>query len=145
MAVSNELGGSLESIAEGNVFRHFQVMSNELSTPYIVFCPADTRQHSTNFTYFQNQNISYFVGLDASKVHPQAWLCGDRNITNGLALNHNIMALEAGQSTKWTDELHKRCGNVALMDGSVQQLSNSDLRRTMKNASIGTNRIALPN
>src|SRR5690348_14851381 len=35
MAVSNSLGGSLEWVAGGNAFRHFQVMSNELSTTKI--------------------------------------------------------------------------------------------------------------
>jgi len=38
MAVSNKLGGTLEWVPDGNAFRHFQVMSNELSTPKILVC-----------------------------------------------------------------------------------------------------------
>jgi hypothetical protein len=144
MEVSNTLGGTLELVPEGNAFRHFQVMSNELSTPIVVWCPADTRRDATNFTHFQNENVSFFVGLDASKSNRQAWLCGDRNLTNGLALNHTTMKLESGQSAGWTKELHDRCGNVALADGSVQKISNVELRNTLKNAAGLTNRLALP-
>ena len=51
-----------------DTFRHFQVMSNELSTPKILVCPADTRVAAANFVRLKNQNVSYFVGLEASDV-----------------------------------------------------------------------------
>ena len=47
-----------------DTFRHFQVMSNELSTPKILACPADTRAAANNFFRLKNQNVSYFVGLE---------------------------------------------------------------------------------
>jgi len=43
MSISTNLGGTLEYMASGATFRHFQVMSNELATPYILVCPADVR------------------------------------------------------------------------------------------------------
>jgi hypothetical protein len=145
MAVSNSLGGTLEFAAGGNAFRHFQVMSNELSTTRIVNCPADTRDCATNFVNFQNQNISYFVGMDANQSNSQAWLCGDRNITNGFASQNELLTLESSQALGWTEQLHNGCGNVALADGSmVQQISNSRLRRTLKTTKNWKNRIALP-
>jgi type II secretory pathway pseudopilin PulG len=144
MAVSNKLGGTLEWVAGGNAFRHFQVMSNELSATVILRCPADARPCATNWTYLKNQNISFFVGLDAIKTNPKGWLCGDRNITNGLATDQTVMTLEAGQSAGWTEALHNKCGNVALADGSVRQLSNSDLRKILQSASGWTNHLALP-
>jgi len=119
-------------------------MSNELSATMILRCPADARPCATNWTYLRNQNISFFVGLDARKTNPQAWLCGDRNITNGLSPNRGIMTLKAGQPAGWTEALHNKCGNVALADGSVQQLSNSDLRKILQSASGWTNRLSLP-
>jgi prepilin-type processing-associated H-X9-DG protein len=144
MAVSNKLGGTLDWVPEGNAFRHFQVMSNELSTPVVVWCPADPRVHATNFTYFANENISFFVGLDAKPSDRRAWLFGDRNITNGLAAQYTIMNLASGQSAGWDNQLHDRCANVAFGDGHVEQLSNADLRRTLKEAVGWTNRLALP-
>src|SRR5579871_918362 len=43
-------GGTREFISGPTAFRHFQVMSNELSTPGILFCPADVeRSQATAF------------------------------------------------------------------------------------------------
>ena len=42
MAVARTNGGSMEFITGPNAFRHFQVMSNELSTPKVMTCPSGT-------------------------------------------------------------------------------------------------------
>ena len=42
--VSVTTGGAMEAMAAGDVAAVFQVMSNELSTPKILFCPADKRK-----------------------------------------------------------------------------------------------------
>ena len=44
MDVPIESGGTREYLASGEVFRHFQVMSNELSTPKILVCPKRRSQ-----------------------------------------------------------------------------------------------------
>src|SRR5215469_12619169 len=65
-ALSETNGGTMEFTSGPNAFRHFQAMSNELSTPKILFCPAETdhdRLVATNFINFNNSNISYFVGI----------------------------------------------------------------------------------
>ena len=49
MAVSTGKGGSMEYTDGANTFRHFLVMSNELSTPKILICPADTRAVANGF------------------------------------------------------------------------------------------------
>jgi prepilin-type N-terminal cleavage/methylation domain-containing protein/prepilin-type processing-associated H-X9-DG protein len=79
-------------------FAFFCVMSNELSTPKIVMCPAEAdaaRQTSSTFggslpagsansTPFTNDlNVSYFVGVDASDTQPQMFLTGDHNLGTG--------------------------------------------------------------
>jgi len=60
-------GGTMELISTGNVFATFQIMSNELSTPLILYCTADKdRTRATDFTTnFSAKSISYFVGVDA--------------------------------------------------------------------------------
>ncbi len=40
--------------------------------------------------------------------------------------------------------MHERAGNVAFMDGSVQQLTSGALRSALKNSGDKTNRIWLP-
>ena len=75
----------------------FQVMSNELSTPKVVYCPSDNihingRGYGTNFSdmeflgmgaaapYTDQSKISYFVGADAKETEPTMIMSGDFNI-----------------------------------------------------------------
>jgi prepilin-type N-terminal cleavage/methylation domain-containing protein/prepilin-type processing-associated H-X9-DG protein len=84
VAVAAGVGGT----AEPNVYQAFMVMSNELSNPQILICPADERNAATNFTSdfaslaasLKNTRTSYFVGRDADETFPQMFLAGDRNI-----------------------------------------------------------------
>src|SRR4051812_19271829 len=66
-------------------------MSNELSTPKVTICPADSfhTQAGTNFGNagvgvpagdFGNNRVSFFIGADAGETDPQMVLFGDMNI-----------------------------------------------------------------
>jgi prepilin-type N-terminal cleavage/methylation domain-containing protein len=77
--------------AYANTYRFFQAMSNELSAPKLVMCPADERTATTNFTTGMsapvanggmNLSVSYFVCAQADESNPRMFLCGDRNITS---------------------------------------------------------------
>ncbi len=84
--VSVTNGGAFESAANGDVAEVFQVMSNELSTPKILICPAGCPTHTpaTNFAIgFSAKNISYFVGVNAKEANPQMMLSGDDNFEIG--------------------------------------------------------------
>jgi len=90
----------------------YMVMSNELATPKILFCPSDTIHsgYSTNFSYTDtlsvavpanNANavalsaftkVSYFVGADATEADPQGIMGGDCNIGNQTATTGNAAA-----------------------------------------------------
>jgi hypothetical protein len=103
--VSTNKGGTLELCLPGsdgfdrNAAYHFQVMSNELSTPKILVCPADsTKQMALNFANLQPANVSYQVcsGKNVSDVNPNQVLA--------VCLIHN---------------------NVLLCDGSVQGVSKA--------------------
>ncbi|HEX4265073.1 MAG TPA: type II secretion system protein [Verrucomicrobiae bacterium] len=147
MSVPGTNGGTMEFTSGTTVFRNFQVLSNELSTPFILICPADTdrnRFRATNFAYLNNSNLSYFVGLDANETDPQGILSGDRNLTNGTAVKNGILQLTTNSAAGWTDEMHKQCGNIALADGSVQQVSTIGLRESITNASPFTTRFQMP-
>jgi type II secretory pathway pseudopilin PulG len=144
MGVSTSKGGTMELVAGGNAFRHFQVMSNELNTTKILVCPSDNRIAAANFARLQNQNVSYFVGLDANETRPMMFLAGDRNITNGLAPRNTILELRPARPTGWTDEIHYGQGNIACGDGSVQAVTTQHLQDMLKQTGDSTNRIALP-
>lgn len=103
-------------------FRHFQALSNELVTPRILLCPADGRSEATRFVGLQSDNVSYFVGVTAAYGHAMAALAGDRNLTD---VSLTPAAPAGALSIRWTDELHRRQGNVLFADGHVERLKNA--------------------
>jgi type II secretory pathway pseudopilin PulG len=143
MQIEARDGGSQDAVASGDVFRHFQVMSNELSTPKILVCPADDRVRAKNFIAGSNANISYFVGVDANDPYPDMLLTGDRNLTNGPLLPNRILVLTTNSNPDWTRALHDRIGNVGLAGGSVQGMGSIGIRSLIRNSGM-TNRLAMP-
>jgi prepilin-type N-terminal cleavage/methylation domain-containing protein/prepilin-type processing-associated H-X9-DG protein len=82
------------NVARG-VFSMFLVMSNELSTPKILFCPSEwqtgrtiassfagtSAQNAGGTTFYNNESaVSYFVGIDAMDTNPQMFLTGDHSM-----------------------------------------------------------------
>lgn len=132
--VSVTNGGVMELAGKGMVFPNLLVMSNELATPKILICPEErSRQFVTTFSALTDANLSYFVNLDADETQPQGLLVGDRNLaTNTVALKPGLVTLSTNSWVSWTAELHTHQGNVALADGSVQQLNNSSLVQTVR-------------
>jgi prepilin-type N-terminal cleavage/methylation domain-containing protein len=88
----------------------YMVMSNELSTAKILFCPSDNIHVNagTNFSYFElldittvppaapsaqggepsstvTSKVSYFVNADATEANPQDIMTGDDNIGNATS------------------------------------------------------------
>ena len=144
MDVSATNGGTMELSKVGtDAWRNFLVMSNELSTPRILICPADQRNEATNFgPNFGNMNISYFVNLDAVEADPQMLLFGDDNFEmGGVSVESGLLHISTNTPIAWSAARHGHAGNVALTDGSVQQLTTSRLREYISNV---TNRIAIP-
>jgi prepilin-type N-terminal cleavage/methylation domain-containing protein len=143
---TNQTGALLFADAADG-FRYFQVMSNELSTPKILICPADKkRTAATNFSGdFTGNRISYFVGLDANETtHPSTFLSGDCNITNGLKPINGVLELTTNQNIGWTGEIHGHAGNLGVADGSVQQVTDNGLNSFAGHTGLATNRLLFP-
>ena len=106
--VSTNSGGTLELCApnpdgsDRNTALHFMVMSNEMSTPFILTCPAvrnysssgNPPAYAVNFQHLQPANVTYLLHT-GSAVNPS-----------------NPAAVLA---------VCPACGNVLLVDGSVQR------------------------
>lgn len=140
----------------------YAVMSNELSNPKLLVCPADdnTRIAATTFArqlpktgttttgtkqiaFGGNTNISYAVGIDAKDAYPNMFLALDRNLAADVgyaAYSNTVVALGTNinvpplQTVVWSDAIHKKNGNVALADGSVQKFTPSRLRDALLNS-----------
>jgi prepilin-type processing-associated H-X9-DG protein len=134
----------MESATNGAVYFSFVVMSNELGTPKVLVCPADTRTPAANFgPRLANSNVSYFVGVTADETQPQMLLSGDRNLTNGPLLPGRVRLVTTNSAPGWDRQLHKLRGNVAFSDGSVQTLSGFRLRVAVTNTGAD-NLLAFP-
>ncbi len=160
MMLSTNMGGSKEwRNSPDQIFRHFQVLSNELSVPRVLLCPSDVknRQESTNFQMdFESKGnvaISYFIGADADEVEPSMMLTGDRHITDGrfgvptvhsrivnFGTNHSA-AFGAAWSSQFGNKTH---GNVAMGEGRVSQLKSVQLREVLRISSDLTNQLMIP-
>jgi len=147
MQVPARVGGAMEAVARGNVASVFQVMSNELSTPRILLCPADAdRFAAKDFTAgFDNSHVSYFAGLDAADDKPAMFLSGDDNFDiGGRPVKSGLLLLATNAPVSWTAARHINQGNIGLADGSVQTTSSSFLRQMLVQTGVATNRLALP-
>ena len=132
----------------------FVVMSNELSTPKILYCPSDSvRSYTTNFTALNNdsQNMSYFVCGDAAETYPQMILDGDRNIGtvatgNSPSTTTNTLGVQWGNPFNWwawsAVDMHLRVGNIGMADGSAQQVTVAGLQTALSAATNGASATA---
>lgn len=159
MTVATAQGGSQEYIGQNGsaptlgggygVTNVWNVMSNELSTPKILFCTSDSRGSGAATNFFQvisangYLSTSYFVDGDAQDAFPQMLLAGDRNITTSATSTNLVVTSPtagkwSGQVWAWTSsDLHQKAGNVALADGSCQQLTVNGLQQALLTATNG--------
>ncbi|HXI71260.1 MAG TPA: prepilin-type N-terminal cleavage/methylation domain-containing protein [Verrucomicrobiae bacterium] len=122
-AVSSASGGASEFVQHGATAATkflvpgmvFMVMSNELSTPKVIYCPSDSFHTgaATNFNYGDvlgtanypvaaqggTGKISYFISGDATESDPQAIMSGDLNIGNQANTAANAPASYAFTTT----------------------------------------------
>jgi prepilin-type N-terminal cleavage/methylation domain-containing protein len=133
MAVSSVSGGAKEWVANNgsvapsklNPAMVFMVMSNELSTPKVCFCPSDNYSSHVAPTNFNptiwgdkasgafppgadvgpSGQISYFINGDSTENDPQIIMGGDENIGNNNNTSANnpadfaLMAQKANSGT----------------------------------------------
>lgn len=169
MVATNEGGsadwlGTTDTAGSADTWRHFWVMSNELTTPRILISPADSgRYEATNWvdmerkTTAKNASISYGVGIEADETRPQMILSATRSIVgNGVGstkfeFNNKSARGNFGtnltqlKTVKWDEKgMHQNAGNAALSDGSVQQLTSARLRETIQNSGDNRNNYSQP-
>jgi prepilin-type N-terminal cleavage/methylation domain-containing protein len=144
-------GGSRGQVA---TWLHFLPMSNEMVTLKILRCPSDKKtvasDYSTNssgFGLLRNNAVSFFVGVEAMEGRPMMHLAGDGNILGldqqkctNAGVSCNITFLDPNQEAtpRWDSSVHVYAGNVALVDGSVQQLSQRGLLNHLGQTGDGT-------
>jgi type II secretory pathway pseudopilin PulG len=161
MKVSVTNGGSMELIEGAVVYSTFLVMSNELVTPKLLICPEETNTRRVTANTFEqsnprgvssgripftnDNNVSYFVGVDADRTNPKSILGGDDNfVVGGTLAKHGLLLLHTNSPIQWTKKRHVSRGNIAVADGSVTVISNSAITEVLVRTGMATNRLALP-
>jgi prepilin-type processing-associated H-X9-DG protein len=123
--------------------RHFRPLAAELVTPKLLICATDTRRAAANFTTMRDENLSYFVALDAVFGRPNSLLAGDRNVAAfkpGLDARYR---LDTSRPLSWTAELHQFSGNLLFGDGHVTSSANHGPALTTRNLA-GFTDLAIP-
>ena len=159
--VAASVAGTMATGISNNVTAAFAAVSNELSTPKIVWCPSDGSRYTASNTWVgvqrlalaNNQKVpSYFLGTTATEEQPQSILGGDRNVTNGstealLAGKHVIfanpdangaIAVATLNKIGYTSAIHQNAGNILLGDGSVQQVSSGRFRDQIRDSAAAS-------
>jgi len=162
---SADQGGAMADVGVmADTWYMFAVMSNELSTPKILYCPSEmdgsavyaastfattvTGGTAAQIPFNSNSNISYFVGVDAVETMPQMFLDGDHSIGAGTGAagataptvryvgckTFNTNCSVSPTPAWCNTPQHQSAGNVGLADGSVQGFSRSGLQTALNNS-----------
>lgn len=162
--LTNEHTGVLltSNIATAKAWMHFQAISNELQSAKVLICRLDTKRCDNAAEDFLNATnslphpakrdlaVSYFVGLPADETKAEAILAGDRFISatrtrqpySSVRVGGAIRVSETSTwSDSWPPAPHGYRGNIALADGSVQQMTTEKLQQQLATATnaYGTN------
>jgi hypothetical protein len=136
--ISAATNGTLEFAESPEVFRHFLAASNEVVSPKVLACPADTKvSRESDWAKFNNAHLSYFVGLDADITRPQTILFGDRNLTTNGNPAVGLVRVTSNTVLGFTRETHHTVGNVAVGDGSAHQVTPASIQKGLT-AQIGS-------
>lgn len=125
-------GGALEFVESGRAmtagfyfaFRQFEPLSNELVTPKMLICPADTRTAVPRFATFNNAHLSFFINVRAEYARPTDLLSGDRNLPAPSIANPSILLQQPDLRYGWSASLHRFKGNALFTDGHVERLKH---------------------
>ena len=144
---ANNNQGKFPMAISSNAVLCFQLISNELFSPRILFCPADKNSTAaTNFsTAFSAKNVSYFAGLGAKTSNSPAWLAGDSGFAIGRdQVRSGLIEISSTAPIAWTSARHHFAGNIIFADGHVEMLNNSNLVQSLGRTGLATNRLAIP-
>lgn len=142
-------------------WQHFIVLSEDLVTPKLLHCPNDReRDWAQSFSTrpdglqtMKNGAISYAVGTDAESGHPMMHLAADRNLVGRDGQNCTQAQIDGVITTlipgtdpepRWDSSIHERVGNMAMVDGSAQQLSQYGLKNHLLYSGSSSNCVLKP-
>ncbi|MFN7138310.1 MAG: type II secretion system protein [Limisphaerales bacterium] len=150
-----------------NAWSNYVIVGSEFGNPKVLLCPSDDVKPSSGrapidfgnantngfgHSTHQNNSLSYFYGVFADEGKPNMLLAGDRNwdttqTGNGLgaATVHSFASGTTASNGTWTTRMHNLAGNIALADGSVQQVTTNKFREQLRSTEDPNNFLVFPN
>jgi hypothetical protein len=140
--------GTFPSSVQQNGWFQFVWMYRELETPSVLACPGDVaRRRAVTFLNdpnggflspnYQNNAVSYFLGVHAYPEFSSSVLAGDRQLSGTGAnsfcsvadLYARLIRADNVPTLQWGQSIHQGVGNLLLQDGRVEEFSNSDVQK----------------
>ncbi len=149
--VSTTNNGTMESADWGYDAPNFNAATNYIKNPSVFKCPTDDAKiPATNNVQLHNQNISYFVGLDASTNATASILTGDRHLqSSGKPVKPGLFVYSNSYFMDWTLELHGKSsttsmGVLSFIDGHCEMVRGINLNSIFQRQGLITNRLCIP-
>ena len=145
LSVTN--GGAMELSLDGHPSSQFRPIWPYVKSFPAFICPADSSQHAaTNYETLSDQNISYFVNVDATINKPtNSILSGDRFlVANGQPVKPGLFIVTSNLNIGWMPNIHFNRGSLAFADGHVLFLKTDELSFAIQQQPLATNRFAIP-
>ncbi len=139
-ALATPAGGSSGATTPST---HFRTISNFLSSPRLLTCPATRRPTAPSFISLTDASLSYLLGAHATPEKAFELLSGDIDIEGGgqatcsylgQVIVTSFSGVRGDPSTyraNWSGTNHPVSGNLLLSDGSVVGGNSTRLRQTL--------------
>jgi hypothetical protein len=139
------------SMTNGLASTYFQTLSVYLGNqPNPMICFSDKTRHAApNFSGLQNENISYFLNLDAA-TNAAGILTGDRHLeVNGNIVNSGQLACSTNSILSWAGGFHldvhgRPIGGLSFADGHAQFVGADGLNLLFRSQSRAMSRLCVP-
>jgi prepilin-type N-terminal cleavage/methylation domain-containing protein len=146
------------SVAAGNrAADYFLKLTSDLHQPNIFICPSDTARQAaaTNYSGFNNTNLSYFASLHGALVLTSSpailVLAGDRHLAvSNQPVRTGLFNLPNTAAMSWTKELHfskdsvQTVGILLFADGHVARTPTEELPEVLAKPDLPATRMLIP-
>jgi competence protein ComGC len=140
-------GGAMELSLDGHPSSQFRPLFPYVRSFTAFICPSDSSRHAaTNYETLSDQNISYFVNVDATTNKPSnSILSGDRFLAaNGQPVKPGLFIVTSNLNIGWMPNIHFNRGSLSFADGHALFLKTDELRSAIQQQPLATNRFAIP-
>jgi hypothetical protein len=103
------------------------------SSPAFLVCPSDSlKTRSISFDTFNNNNLSYFIWMNAEINTDASLMSGDRNLSG--TSGGGFPTLSATNNPGWDSTMHVQSGNLLFAGGSANSYANNQMSTIIQKA-----------